>query len=76
MDPAVAAGTANVTPENEPKLSVCTGDGIVGMLVALKLTVIVDKPAKPWPVTVTGVPTGPVCGLRLMEALTLKVVVA
>jgi hypothetical protein len=38
----------------------------------LKLKVIVEEPAKPRPVTVTEVPTGPFTGLRLIEAATVN----
>jgi hypothetical protein len=48
-------GTMN-EPENEPKLSVCRSNGAVATLAPLKLTVIVDKTAKPCPVIETEVP--------------------
>jgi hypothetical protein len=63
----------NTTPENEPKLSVCTGDGTVVTGFELNLTVMAELAAKPCPDTVTDVPTGPLVGLMLIEAaLTLK----
>jgi hypothetical protein len=53
-----------------PVADVVTVVGLVVWVAPLNLIVIVDDPAKPVPVTVIVVPTGPLLGLRLIEGVT------
>ena len=57
---ACAAGTVNTTLLNVPFASVVTGAGVVATVAAPNLTVMADRPAKPWPVTATVLPAATV----------------
>jgi hypothetical protein len=65
-----------IVATKEPTPSVVIGDGEVGIAEPAKVNVTVLKAPKPCPVTVTVVPTGPVWGVKLTEAVALKAAVA
>jgi hypothetical protein len=75
LPPELEDGTVNVTLENDPVLFVVTVVGEVVTVAPLNFTVIVELAANPWPEIVIDVPTGPVTGVKLMDATTLKVAV-
>jgi len=69
--PIVETGTVKPVL-NAPVLPVLA----VPMLVPSNVIVVDDDPEKPDPVTVNEEPDGPLAGLRVIEAMTVKVVVA
>jgi len=69
------AGAANVEL-NDPIVDEATVAGEVVTTVPSYLMVIVEEAAKPVPVTVIVVPTAPIVGLSVIEAITENVVEA
>ncbi len=57
---------------NEPDEEVVTVVGDVVLVVPSKVMVIVDVEAKPVPVTVTVVPTGPLVGESVIDGVTVN----
>jgi hypothetical protein len=70
--PAVEEGTTKVA-EKAPKADVVTVVGEVVCATPLNFIVMVEVAAKPAPVTVTVVPTGPWVGDRVIDEMTVKV---
>jgi hypothetical protein len=75
LAPAEEAGTTNVA-EKAPVADVVTVTGTVVCVAPLNFIVMVEVEAKPAPVTVTVVPTGPEVGFRVIDGVTVKVAVA
>jgi hypothetical protein len=73
LAPAVEEGTTKVAVK-APKADVVTVAGMVVTVAPLNFIVIVEEEARPAPVTVTVVPTGPEVGLRVIDEVMVKVV--
>ena len=73
--PTLDAGMENVLALNEPTEDVVIVAGDVVCAVPSNFIVIVLLAAKPVPVTVTVVPTGPLVGLIDIDGVTVNVVV-
>jgi hypothetical protein len=67
-------GTMNVAVK-APAPFVVTTVGVVACVAPLNVKVITEVLAKPVPVTITLVPTGPEAGFKVMDAVTIIVVV-
>ena len=74
LAPAEDAGTLNVA-EKAPVADVVTVTGTVVCVAPLNFIVMVEVEAKPAPVTVTVVPTGPEVGFRVIDWMTVRVAV-
>jgi hypothetical protein len=72
-EPAVEAGTVNVTPENDPEAPVVTVAGVVVSGTPSYVNVTVWEAPKPEPDIVTVVPTAPDVGDNLADDVTVNV---
>jgi hypothetical protein len=70
---AVEAGTVNVTPENDPEVSVVTVAGLVVSGTPSYVNVTVWEAIRPEPDIVTVVPTGPNVGDNVSDDVTVNV---